>query len=112
LAVQPAAEGAKPLVVSVGGDRTVRFWQPEIGRLVRFARLEAIPLAAVWSPDGATAHVACRDGRVRSVQAENAKVVHDVAAIDGVAYSIALAPDDRLLVGGERGKLVPVTVRE
>ncbi len=110
LAVQPVAEGTQSLVVTVGGDRTVRFWQPDIGRLVRFARLEAIPLAAVWSRDGAIVHMACWDGRVRSVQAENAKVVHDVAAMDGVAYSIALAPDNSLLVGGERGELVQVEV--
>ncbi|HEX5103689.1 MAG TPA: hypothetical protein VFV87_07770, partial [Pirellulaceae bacterium] len=37
LAVRPGKHDGPPMVASAGADRTVRFWQPAIGRLVRFA---------------------------------------------------------------------------
>ena len=40
LAPRPRGEGL-PMIASAAADRTVRLWQPTIGRLVRFARLPA-----------------------------------------------------------------------
>lgn len=95
---------ALPMVASCSDDRTVRFWQPTIGRLVRFARLDSTPLAIAWTGDGRMLWAACRDGRVRAVNPENAAVEHDLPAIDGPAYSLAVASDGSLVVAGSNGQ--------
>ena len=106
LALRPRGDGP-PLVASAGADRTLRFWQPAIGRMVRFARLPVDPQAICWTADGILVAVACSDGRVLLVDAATAEVVREIAALDGWAYAIAAAPDgDALLVGGEDGRLV------
>ena len=68
LALRPAGDvGALPMVASAGTDRTVRFWQPTIGRMVRFVRLPVSAQALVWMPDGSQLLAACRDGQLRIV---------------------------------------------
>jgi WD40 repeat protein len=97
-------------IATVGDDRTVRIWQPSIGRMVRFSRLESPPKALAWTPDGGKVVAACADGRVRTIDANLAQVVADVAAVEGWAYSVAIAADgESVAVGGERGQVVQVT---
>jgi len=90
----------------------VRFWQPTIGRLVRFARLDRAPLAIAWTPDGKTLWAACRDGHVRAINPDDAAVIHVLPAIDGLAYSIAIAPDGSLGVGGYNAQLLRIVVEK
>ena len=114
LALRPPAAGADrpalPLVASVSEDRTVRLWQPTIGRMVRFARLpDAVPLAVRWTVNGTRLVVACTDGRVCVVDPDTAAVIAQIEAIDGWAYSLAVHPDGKeIAVGGERGQLTRV----
>src|SRR5690606_37488716 len=63
LASCPSATGL-PMVASCSDDRTVRFWQPTIGRLVRFIRLPAKPLCICWLNNGARIAAGCDDGSV------------------------------------------------
>jgi WD40 repeat protein len=42
LALRPAHKGL-PMLASAAGDRSVRIWQPTIGRMIRYARLESAP---------------------------------------------------------------------
>lgn len=106
LALRPTSDSASPMVASAGADRTVRFWQPAIGRMVRFARLPSPPLAICWTADGQQVAAACQDGRVRMVELQTARIAAEHQAMDGWAYSLALAPDGKsLLVGGEGGQL-------
>lgn len=105
-ALRPSTEPqAQPVIASAGDDRTVRIWQPAVGRLMRFVRLDHIPNAIAWSADGAKIFAACSDGRVRTIDSETAEVQSTLDAIDGVAYSIAVAPDGRLAVGGSNGQV-------
>lgn len=110
LAVRPVGGMGLPFVVSVGDDRTVRFWQPTIGRLVRFARLTTIPFAVVWTPDGQAVVVACKDGRVRRIDPDTAQMIDDQPAVEGPAYALAVAPNGALVVGGANGAVKRVTI--
>jgi WD40 repeat protein len=110
LALRPSRpDGGPPMVVSIGADRTVRLWQPTIGRMVRLSRLESPPLAVTWTNSGATIAAACADGHVRLIDPETAMIRRDIHVLAGRAHSLASAPDDRaLVVGGEAGCLVRI----
>lgn len=58
------ANGREPLLASASEDRTVRFWQPSIGRMVRFHRFKSTPRAIAWTRDGRWLMVGCDDGKV------------------------------------------------
>lgn len=105
VALRPANDGL-PMVASASDDRTVRFWQPTIGRMVRFIRLQAVPLDLHWLPDGQAVVATCNDGRLRWIDPETAEVTRDVQAFDGWCYSLAIHPTDgSLVVGGRNGKI-------
>lgn len=105
LALRPVAEGL-PMIASVSDDRTVRLWQPTIGRMVRFAQLKSTPLAVVWLRDGSQVAVAATDGRVRLIDPDTVEILQEIPAVDGWAYSLAVHPTDgSLLVGGRDGQL-------
>jgi len=101
-----------PVAASISQDRTVRFWQPTIGRMMRFVRLESVPLDFCWLSDGSQLAVACQDGRVRYVAADTAQVVKTIDALDGIAYCVAVDSKNGLLVGGVDGQLRYVSPRE
>ena len=109
LETQPAREGL-PMIASVSTDRTVRFWQPTIGRMVRFAKLPAMPLDAAWATDGETIAVACEDGKLHIVDAANVKIVQSHDACQGWAYCVVAHPTDgSFAVGGENGRVVKIS---
>lgn len=90
---------------SVGADRTVRLWQPEVGRMVRFARLPETPTVACWDAGVEWIYVGGRDGRVWRVAAETMEVaeVGQWGQEQGVA-AVAVHPGDgTLVVGGAFG---------
>jgi WD40 repeat protein len=107
LATRPLSEQAEvPMVASIGEDRTVRFWQPTIGRMVRFARVEAIPLALAWTVNGSAVLVTCSDGRIRQIDPDTAALQHEYMGVEGWGYSIAIHPQDRsFAAGGSGGQL-------
>ena len=94
------------MVASAAGDRTIRFWQPTIGRMVRYVRLEAEPLNIAWKNDGSRILAACVDGRIHVIDPEEVIVTQTVRAIDGWAYAIAVHPSDgSVAVGGTDGRI-------
>ncbi|MBI1310962.1 hypothetical protein GC176_06605 [bacterium] len=121
LTIGPPREPAQlRLAASFGDDRTVRLWQPGIGRLVRFVRLPSKPLAVIWLSENvqATEHgellaVACRDGQVRIVSVDTAEILVERPVIDGPAYCIA-AQDaaKRLVVAGHHGQIASVRLTD
>jgi WD40 repeat protein len=111
LGLRPGGGEAPPLIASASEDRTVRLWQPTVGRLVRFVRLESAPLAAAWTADGRALLTACKDGRLRVIDPDTVEVLEDLPALDGVAYSLAAAPDGSVLVGGQNGQLRRLVVK-
>lgn len=106
LKLRPSSQGSGirrlPMLASVSNDRTVRLWQPTIGRLVRFCRLDAIPLSMTWSTQGDWLAVACDDGIVRVVRPDTMEVSANVSVSDSWLYSIQVHPSDGSLAVGSR----------
>jgi WD40 repeat protein len=112
MALRPQEKGALPMLVSVGEDRTVRFWQPTIGRLVRFSRLPARPQAVAWSRDGTRVFVVSNNGSLHIVDPDTTELIEKIQAIKGWAYSMTVHPEEPVvLVGGEKGILRKVNVK-
>jgi WD40 repeat protein len=102
-----------PMIVTVSEDRSVRLWQPTIGRMVRFVRLDkAVPLAVRWTPDGGRIVIACSDGRLRVIDPDTVAIVQDTPAITGWTYSLDVHPNGReAVVGGADGAVRRVVLK-
>ena len=105
LALRPPV-GGLPMVASAAADRTIRIWQPTIGRMVRYARLESEALGLVWLSDGEHIAASCSDGKLRLVDAIRVTVLKELDGIKGWAYAIAIHPiDGSLVLAGSNGQL-------
>ncbi len=103
LAVRPGGDGL-PMVASASADRTVRLWHPTIGRMVRFARLPAVPLDVAWSPGGEELFAGCDDGRVRRIDPDTVKILDTTDAFAGRVYAVVAGHvDGSCVVGGTSG---------
>ena len=105
LAIRPYVSGL-PMAASISADRTVRLWQPTIGRMVRFIRLSSIPLDVAWSHDGLWMAVSCEGGMVRLLDPDTLAIVRELPAVGDWEYSLAVHPSDgSLIVGGRNGQI-------
>jgi WD40 repeat protein len=100
--LQPQDQLAR--MASISDDRTVRIWQPLIGRLVRFTRFASVPTAMTWSPDGEFLWVTCRDGTLWTAEADNLENKRKIAEGLGRVFELAVMRDGKsLLAAGEFG---------
>jgi len=91
-------------IVSISEDRTVRLWQPRIGRLVKFARLTSPPRSVVWSGDGRSLYIATSNGMLQSVDLATMKSMAQVMTTVGRIHELLLDSSRlRLFVGGQNG---------
>ena len=106
VALRPDTEGL-PMIASCSDDRTVRLWQPTIGRMVRFIRLPARPLGLCWMDQGTWIAAGCDDGSVYAIDPQEVQIIQQFSGIQaGWVYAIAAAPDNLgLLVGGSGGEV-------
>ena len=104
MAVCPASAG-KPMVATAAEDRTIRFWQPTIGRMMRYVRLDSEPLDIAWMSESQIV-ARCVDGQARVVDTDNVEVLHTIPVIKGWAYAVARHPHDgTLAIAGSDGQL-------
>jgi WD40 repeat protein len=101
LAVQPGTKTELPVVVSVSDDRTVRLWQPTIGRLMRFARVDSPPRCVAWSADGKQILVGCNDGSLQSIDPVTIASTTFEEKFAGRILTLVAAPELQWLIGGE-----------
>ncbi len=110
LALRPNNTGL-PMVASASDDQTVRFWQPSIGRMVKFARVKAPLLNVAWLNDGSRVAAASNDGHVYIINPETVEVDTVHPAIDGWIYSLIVHPTNSdIIVGGANGQIKRLVV--
>lgn len=112
LATRPRSTGL-PIVASASDDKTIRLWQPTIGRMMRFVRLSSRPLSIAWSDDGSRLFAACTDGSVQSIDPDLVRVDGAQSVTNGWAYAMAVHPTSgKLAVGGEDGDVKAASSKE
>lgn len=106
LAVRPAQSNAMPMVATGSEDKTVRLWQPTIGRLVRFQRLPSPISSLTWTNDGVAMIAGCRDGRIRVIQADTLATVEHAVSGDAWITGVAVHPSQpTVVIGDSSGQL-------
>ena len=92
-------------LATAAGDRTIRFWQPSIGRMMRYVRLESEPLDIAWTGESQII-ASCVDGKARVVDTANVKVLQTIPVIKGWAYAVVTHPNDgSIAIAGSDGQL-------
>jgi WD40 repeat protein len=92
LALRPnRADDKTPVLASTSDDRTVRLWQPTVGRMLRFVRLESAPRVIAWSPEGDRLIAGCNDGTVRVLDPETLAILQEQQVTVGRIHAIAVA---------------------
>lgn len=106
LALRPGENQTQPLVASASKDLTVRFWQPLIGRMVRFARLPSEPLCLTWIDWGASLVAGCRDGLIRVIDPVTVEITSEYRLSKDWLYAVAAHPEkpSTIAAGGADGK--------
>lgn len=112
VAVRPVTTKPPYVIATSSADRTVRFWWPVLGRLMRFAKLPSPALDIEWTPDGERLVAVCEDGHVRVIDPDSVEVTRDIEFGPTWLYTLAIAPDGAsAFVGGSRGLMRAVKIR-
>ncbi len=107
---QPQNPVRQLVVGSLSEDRTIRFWHPRNGRMLRFVRLSETPLTAVFADTTDHAIVCDSLGTVRVIDSRTAQVLSESRTVCGRAFSCAwISARKQLLVGGRDGVIVAVS---
>ncbi len=111
LAVRPESGDGLAIVASGSEDKSVRFWQPGIGRLVRFKRLDSPVTAIAWTIDGSAVLAGGRDGTVRIINAETLKTDEFSIAPHAWINAIAVHPaEPTAVVADSAGQLTKLNL--
>jgi WD40 repeat protein len=104
VAFRPPIDGVTaPQACATGGDdRTVRVWQPAIGRMVRIIRgHEGTILTLTYSGDGRELFTAGSEGRLRRIDADSDSILGSWSASSDWIYALAASPDGQFLATGD-----------
>ena len=97
------------MIATGSEDKTVRLWQPIMGRLVRFQRLSSPVSALAWTPDGTALVAGCQDGILRVIQADTLHTTEHAATVDTWITALAVHPTESVvLIGDGNGQLKKV----
>lgn len=103
-------EQGLPIVASASEDRTVRFWQPTIGRMVRFIKLPAKPQTISWVGENLLA-AACDNGHLYIIDTINVETVGSRHLKTGWCYDTERGPAKyQLVIAGASGVIESVSI--
>ena len=101
LALRPSTGDALPMIATGSDDKSVRLWQPTIGRMVRFQRLTSSVTAIAWTMDGNSIIVGCQDGRIRIVEADTLQITEHSGASRAWVTAVAVHPTASMILAGD-----------
>ena len=104
LAIHPASANGQLRLVSTSEDRSVRLWYPEIGRMVKFVRLDHIPRRVLWHSRERLV-TASDDGTITLIDATEMQIVRSIRTDIRPIVELA-ATDDSLILAGANGMKV------
>ncbi len=115
LALRPSSLPAEQaMIASASDDGTVRFWQPSIGRMVRFVRLKSRPTCLAWNRDGSFVVSGCKDGTLHLIDVNHAKSLTQFK-IKGWIHCVAISEDGATVFAGTeqglRGMPLPTVLK-
>jgi WD40 repeat protein len=84
-----------PWLASASHDNTVRFWQPTIGRMLRFTKLESIPTAIAWSADNEFLIVASTSGLIQAIDPQTLKAKKQIQTHHNHIFSLAVSAQNQ-----------------
>jgi len=97
------ADSPQPVIATWGKDRTVRFWQPTIGRMMRFATLEGVPLSACWDSRDGVLIVGDSMGLLSWIDWRTGKILKTAKVSDDWVVAVAQQADSRKILAGTSG---------
>ncbi len=96
--------GPTELLASVSEDRTVRLWQPRIGRLVKFVKMPSQPRCIVWSTDAGTLNIATNEGMIHRIDVSTMKTTAETMTTVGRIHELLLDSDRHIIfAAGQHG---------
>ncbi len=98
-------QNGKLTVATWGDDRTLRFWQPLSGRLLRFARLDREVVAAAWEDNGTSVIAALTNGDLVRITLATAEPSPVGPASSPVTRVLFRKQPVELIAGDFRGQL-------
>lgn len=100
-----AGEAALPRAMTVSRDGTVRFWQPTIGRMIRFKKFDSVPIAGCWIAETEDALIGFENGEIKRLSSQTLKVI-PVAKIGEHVFSVKLLTKDLFIIGTRKRLLL------
>jgi len=97
LQIVPLALSNPPRLFSISEDRTIRMWHPEIGRMVRFERLAAVPSTACWDAENQEIVVGFQDGSICRRDGNTLAVSDTFVFPSHSIFELAIHPHDSRL---------------
>ena len=96
--------GSARRMVTIGHDRTIRLWNPSVGRMIRFQKLPGQAACVGWTPDGKTILVGSSAGDLLILDSSDLQIRQSEAANVGAIHELAISPQPTtVLLGGDRG---------
>lgn len=116
LLATPSEFNSTVQMVSLSRDQTVRLWDPQTGRLVRFVRLADAPNEAVWEKRKLEAAIPMlwvlgADGRLRRLDLKQATIEQDILGDREATYALG-SHANRLFVAGVQPEPRAIAMRE
>ncbi|MBL9128706.1 MAG: WD40 repeat domain-containing protein [Verrucomicrobiales bacterium] len=96
-------------LATAGDDRTVRLWQPALGRMVRIVRGHPGQiLSLAWMPDGTSLISGGTDGVLRAIDGGSDSILGEVHDHDDWIYAVAVGPDGSRIASADASGAVRI----